>query len=218
MNDTKTYLTLPGYGTPIEPEVWLIALNAEPARLDSIIYSEWLKESPKKIEGGPLELSLCDGYGEEDDAWNLDARKISSDILTSAQTENLYILGIHDKFEGFKIYVNIKNKFLLMGHQHHPSPFILDDGTDLGDHPHFHQIRYRIDKSSNFEKERSARNPKKTHERFSFLFAGMNSAQFLESFIKYYYFDDGGNGKVQKSMKDQFQTELGKFGAQAEGI
>jgi hypothetical protein len=190
---------------------------AEPARLDSVIYDAWLRESPKKIEGGQLELSLCDGYSEKDDAWNLDARKITSDVLTS-QTENLYIMGIHNKYEGFKIYVNIKNKFLLMGHQHHPKPFTSDDGKELGDHPHFHQIKYYRDRSINFEKEASIRRPRRTHELLPFLFVGMDSEQFLKAFIKYYYFDDGSNGEVRKSARDQFQSELGKFSAQIEGI
>ena len=105
-----------------------------------------------------------------------------------------------------------------MGHQHHPNPYILNNGEDLGDHPHFHQIKYHIDRSTNFEKEACTRKPRKTHEILPFLFVGMDSAQFLESFVKHYYFDDGGSGEIRKLAKDQFQSELGKFGAQVEGI
>lgn len=162
-------------------------------------------------------MTLCNGHNKEDDAWNLDARKVSSDILESPHAENLYIMGVYDKYDGFKIYVNIKNKFpsmdkfLLMGHQHHYGPFVTDEGVDLADHPHFHQIKYS---RRRFTGERSLR---KTHEFSPLLFAGMNSEQFLKAFLINYYFDHVGDGEIQKVAGKQIQSELGNFDTQAEG-
>jgi hypothetical protein len=143
----------------------MVDLKYPPARLESVDYNSWLKESPKRIEGGEfLELTCCKGYSEKDDAWNLDARAVSSDVLELYYSESLYIMGVYKKFEGFKIYVNIRDdflftdKFLLMGHQHHYGPCI-EKGIDLGDHPHFHQIRHSKRRYG------GEREPRKTRER-----------------------------------------------------
>jgi hypothetical protein len=176
-----------------------------PARLDPVIYKAWLEESPKKIQGGPLELTTCIGYSDADDAVNLENHKIISNILDSPRADSLHIIGFHIKYEGFKIYVNIENKFLLMGHQYHSGPFKSEDGRDFEDHPHFHQIKYHRDR-------RGMRIPRKTYEVPISLSAGMNSAELLEAFLMHYFFDDGRINPVQMpSSKKQYQSELGKF-------
>jgi hypothetical protein len=113
--------------------------------------------------------------------------------------------------------VNIKDKFLsadrflLMGHQHHPEPYI-ENGVDIGDHPHFHQIRYSKRKYS------GKREPRKTHERgLPLLFNGMDSAQFLYAFLRRYYFDHSEDGRIQKNIEKQFQSDLEKFNEKNRG-
>lgn len=101
------------------------------------------------------------------------------------------------------------DKFLLMGHQHHPKPFI-KDGVNLGDHPHFHKIKYY---GSEFAGRHS---PRKTHELSSLLFIGMDSEQFLNAFLKEYYFDHTGDGEIRKITEKRFQSKLGDFNRQTE--
>jgi hypothetical protein len=186
-------------------------LKYPPARLDSADYNLWLKENPKRIEGGEfLELTCCRGYSEKDDAWNLDARAVSSDILELYSSESLYIMGVHEKFEGFKVYVNIRDdflftdKFLLMGHQHHCGPYV-EKGIDLGDHPHFHEIKYANRKYS------GEYTPRKTHRPSPLLSNGIDSEQFLYAFLKTYFFDHSEDGKIRKIVYKQFQSDFGKF-------
>lgn len=189
-------------------------MKYDPARLDPILYDKWLKESPKIIEGGPLELTVCDGYGEDDDAYNLESHKISSQVLDFSSSKYLYIMGFHEKFEGFKIYVNIKDKFLdrflLMCHQFHDGPFETEDGRHFNNHPHFHQIRY-FRKRSTFETETRSREARKTYEVPSSLYENMDSIRLLEAFLEHYYFDDGFDGEIKTISSDHFQTELRDF-------
>lgn len=111
-----------------------------PARLDPVIYEAWLGENPKLVQEGPLELKPCDGTTDED-AVNLEAHRVSSDVLDTPYADNLYIYGFHSKYEGFKIYVKDGHGYLLMAHQTHSNgTFRSDDGREFGDHPHFHLI------------------------------------------------------------------------------
>ena len=192
----------------------VVALKYDPARLDPFLYGKWLKESPKIIEGGPLELIVCDGYSEDDDAYNLESHKVSSQILNSSSSKDIYIMGFHEKFEGFKIYVNIKDKFfdrfLLMCHQHHNGPFKTEDGRHYDDHPHFHQIKYFRTRST-IEIESRSREPRKTYEVPPLLSENMNSRQLLKEFSEYYYFDDGSDGEIKSLASGHFQCELRDF-------
>jgi len=182
-----------------------------PACLDSADYNSWLNENPKQIEGGEfLELTCCRGHSDKDDAWNLDARLVSSEVLELYHSESLYIMGVYKKFEGFKIYVNIRDdflsmdKFLLMGHQHHCGPCV-EKGIDLGDHPHFHEIKYSKRKYS------GEYTPRKTHRSSPLLYNGIDSEQFLYAFLRTYFFDHSEEGNVRKIVDKQFQSDFGKF-------
>lgn len=184
------------------------------------MYGKWLEELPKKIEGGPIELTPCDGHGEEDDAYNLESHSIRSTVLDSPYVKHIYIMGVYEKYEGFKIYVNIKDKFrdkfLLMGHQHHSGSFETEDHRTFGDHPHFHQIKY-IKRRSTIDTERTVREPRKTYEIPESLHPEMDSAQLLKAFLKEYYLDDGGDGEIKKVTRSQVQCELGRFEETVEG-
>lgn len=180
-----------------------------------MLYGTWLRESPKRIQSGPLELVLCDGYGEDDDAYNLESHDISSSVLDSPHIKHLYIMGFYEKYEGFKIYVNMKDKFqdkfLLMGHQHHEGSFETEDGRRFEeDHPHFHQLKYYRQRSTKIGESRS-HEPRKTYEVPPSLCPGMNSQQLLKAFVDMYYFDDGKNGEIKKLNKIQVQSKLGNF-------
>jgi len=75
------------------------------------------------IEGGPLELTQCP-YCSDEDAVNLDAHKVSSDILPNHYADKLHISGYYVEYEGFKIYVKPDGfDYLLMAHQSHSGPF-----------------------------------------------------------------------------------------------
>jgi hypothetical protein len=93
-----------------------------------------------------------------------------------------------------------------MGHQRHPLPFN-KGGANIGDHPHFHRIKYYRDRYS------GAREPGKTHDFSPLLFVGMESRQFLLAFLKNFYFDhlDDDEILLLNSKNEPFQSKLERF-------
>jgi hypothetical protein len=98
-----------------------------------------------------------------------------------------------------------------MGHQHHSGSYVIDDGIDLGDHPHFHKIKHYKRKYT------GEHMVGRTHEFSSpLLFAEMDAEQFLRAFLKNYYFDHTEKDEIKKIIGKQFQSELGKFNNRTE--
>ncbi len=159
-------------------------------------------ESPKVIEGGPLELTQCP-YCSDEDAVNLDAHKVSSDILPNHYADKLHISGYYVEYEGFKIYVKPDGfDYLLMAHQSHSGPFRAADGRKLEDHPHFHELDF-------FHRINGA--PGTRRPVPASLWANMNSAELLEAFLNHYYFSDGRLNAIEMPLKRALQKGLEEF-------
>ncbi len=167
-----------------------------------MIYEAWLGENPKVIEGGPLELTPCP-YCSDEDAVNLDAHRVSSEILPGHYADKLHISGYYVEYEGFKIYVKPEGfDYLLMAHQSHSGPFRAADGRKLDDHPHFHELDF-------FHRVNGA--PGTRRPVPPSLQAGMNSAEFLEAFLNHYYFSDGRLNAIGMPLKKAVQKGLEEF-------
>lgn len=158
-------------------------------RLQIEIYEAWLKENPKIVQGGPIVLLPSPESNDEDDI-RFDAYYMDSEILPEHYAKSLFIYGIYNEFEGFKIWVTVKNyDYLLMAHQtHHTGPFTSSDGRKFENHPHFHEIDYL----SHMRKGK----PNSRRQVPPSLYPGINSAELINSFLEYYYIEDGRKGKI----------------------
>lgn len=154
------------------------------------------------IEGGPLELTQCP-YCSDEDAVNLDAHKVSSEILPSHYADNLYISGYYVEYEGFKIYVKPEGfDYLLMAHQSHVGPFRAIDGRRFEDHPHFHELDF-------FHRRNGAPGTRRIVTQS--LNAEMNSAELLEALLNHYYFSDGRTDTIKMPFKREVQKGLDEY-------
>jgi len=161
--------------------------NQPSVRLLPEIYEAWLKENPKEVAGGPIELIPNSDSEDENDVC-LEAYHIDSNILPEHYAKDLLIFGIFNEFEGFKIWVTPKQyDYLLMAHQNYDGPFTSADGKKFENHPHFHEIDYYYNVKSR---------PGNRRKVPSMLYPNINSADFLNAFMQYYYIDDGRDENV----------------------
>lgn len=175
-----------------------------PARLDPVVYSYWIDENPKPVQGGKLELEENDHPAYENDV-KLVAHRVITNILESPHADNLYMYGFSNKYRGFKIIVKNGHGYLLMAHETHPNgTFKADDGRLFGDHPHFHQVDY-------YRRDQDGGMPGTKRIVPSNLHPGMNPAELLESFKNHYYFDDGSSDPTQMPLIKEFQKNLEDF-------
>lgn len=176
-----------------------------PARLDPVIYSYWIEENPKTVQGGKLHLEENSKPPSYEDDVKLVAHRILTNVLDSPHADNLYIFGFPNKYKGFKIIVKNGHGYLLMAHETHlKGSFKTDDGRTFGDHPHFHQVNYD-------HKRREDGMPGKKYIVPPTLNPGINPAELLESFKNHYHFDDGSSDPIQMPQIKELQKELGDF-------
>lgn len=163
-------------------------------RLHPKTYEAWLKENAKIVQGGPIVLIPTFESNDENDV-RFDAYSMDSEILPEHYAKDLFIFGIYNEFEGFKIWVTVKNyDYLLMAHQtHHSGQFTTSDGRKMGNHPHFHEIDY----ISNSRKGK----PNTRRLVPTSLYPDINSAELLNSFMEHYYIEDGRKGKIPLPKK-----------------
>lgn len=167
-------------------------------------YERWLKENLKEVPGGPIVL-IPNLYSDNQDDVYFNAYQMNSEELPEHYVKNLIILGIYNKYKGFRIWVTVENyDYLLMAHQKHEGKFQSTDGRALNNHPHFHEIDY----SAPPEKGKPAtRRPVPAS-----LYPGINSAELLNAFMEHYYIDDGSpNGAQLPSRPSVRQKGLHDF-------
>lgn len=176
-----------------------------PVRLNPAAYESWLSESPKVVDGGPVELEADLDYDDED-AVILQAHHVNSQILPKHYADNTIIFGEYNEFTGFKIYVTPKGyDYLLMAHQKHPEgEFITEDGGRYGNHPHFHEL--------DLYKSNSENEPGTRRIVTGQLYEGISSAELLQEFMVHYYFDDAREESIQPPLRYGRQRGLEEFG------
>lgn len=161
-----------------------MARYGRPAKLDPALYETWLKENPKPIVGGPIQLELIEGATDQDDVF-FPSRRVNTTILPEHYAEKLSISSESDEFSGFKIHVGPKDyDFLLAAHQHHYNgTFMNTDGKLHGNDPHFQEWDFSVPKRKKGFAKRFKCPP--------ILFNGMAPHELLDVFLDHYYFDDG---------------------------
>lgn len=158
-------------------------------RLQPVIYEAWLKENPKDVPGGPLELQPIPEV-EDEDAVILESYRMNSEVLPEAYAKNTIIFGDYNRFEGFNIWVTVKGyDYLLMAHQKHSGSFQSADGRNLKNHPHFHELDYNSTQVTGGKVATRRVVPLTLREN-------INAAQLIEAFIRNYYIEDGRIGEV----------------------
>jgi hypothetical protein len=177
---------------------WNMPKGQPPVRLHRDIYEAWLTENPKIIEAGPVELEPVRN-STDDDAVNLPIYHVQSDVLPNHYADALSIFGAHSEFEGFELWVVPTGyDYLLMAHQYHTSgPCIDQNGSNRGNHPHFHEFDY--DKPDSFGI------PGKKRIIPDSLKPGMKSHEILSRFLDHYDFDDNRSGDVSIPTRNNGQ-------------
>lgn len=162
--------------------------HLKPALLHPEMYERWLKENPKEVPGGPIEL--ISNSNDINDVY-FKAYSISSDELPEHYATNLIIYSTYNKFKKvFCIWVTVDGfDYLLMAHQKHKGPFKSADGKIFKDYPHFHEL--------DFFKPFKKGKPDSRRPVPPSLYSGINSAELLNAFMEYYYIEDARLGSIQ---------------------
>ena len=181
----------------------LMSRYEPPARLDPEIYSFWLDENPKGIQGGELKLVENNKPPQYENDVKLPSHHVSTQILDSPHSENLQIYGFPHRYNGFKIVVKDGQGYLLMAHElHRRGSFKTDEGRTFENHPHFHQVNYD---------HRKEGIPGTRHIVPPNLHTGISPAALLDLFKNFYHFDDESSEPIQTPQIKETQKILEDF-------
>jgi hypothetical protein len=156
-----------------------------PVQLAPTVYQAWLKEDPKEVLGGEIQIKTVHHSGAGVDLHSFEAQQFTSEVLPDRYSKDLMLFGTSNIFEGFKIYATPRGfDYLLMAHQTHSGEMRAHDGaTYAPGQPHYHEL--------NLYKAGPDGGPDTKRRVTDALWTGMGAKDLLDAFAEEYHFDSG---------------------------
>jgi len=183
-------------------DVWEMDRKHKPqVRLPSTIYEAWLKEDPKDVDGGPIELTISDNPIDSNDVY-FRARRVRTSKLPIQYAEKMMIYSRYTEYAGAMFHVGPQDPwdFMLAAHQLHTNGIFFDaNGKKHGNVPHYHEWDYFLANPDG--------SPSKRNKVPSSLRIEMQAHELLDVFLNDYHFNDGRTNPISPPRKPKHWQE-----------